>query len=237
MLSGTRGWAAIGSYPKGCSHVRRHVGAMRAELERVVLDFAGSLSVYQAALIQSACRHEGRALLLTRWLRVEMDGARKSAADADTPPAGLTVSERLAILKEVGNATDSRDRCIKALGLVEAPKRDPWDAIDNPPTRPLSAAEPATSSPPSDWREHPPGSGHEISTSGGGPDHADQTQEEASQPGHTGLGHPVEAGPATLATRSQGASSGPSGGSGDHGGQVTSADASQPADPEPEAAE
>jgi hypothetical protein len=162
MLSGVRGWAAIGSYPKGCSHVRRLVGRMRVELENAVQSLCGSVSLYQAALIQSACRHEGRALLLTRWLRTESDGARKQAGDASDKPGGLTVGERLAILKEIGNATDSRDRCIRGLGLVEAPDRDPWAVIDSPPKPPDT---PDTSAG-AGRREHPTGGGFEVSTSG-----------------------------------------------------------------------
>jgi hypothetical protein len=129
-LMGVRGWAAIGSYPKGCSHVRRLVGRMRVELEDAVCEQHGSIGVYQAALVQSACRHEGRALLLTRWLRTETDGSRKCSADATDKPAGLTVAEKLGILKEIGNATDSRDRCLKLLGLDAAKDRNPWDALD-----------------------------------------------------------------------------------------------------------
>src|SRR5262245_1088337 len=115
-LSGVRGWLAIGSYPKGAAYVRRIIGGLRVELATAVCATYGEMTKYQAALVQSACRHEGRALLLTRWLRVE---------------TGLTLLERMAVLKEIGNATDSRDRCLKSIGLDSSPRTsNPWDALD-----------------------------------------------------------------------------------------------------------
>ncbi len=44
----------------------------------------------------------------------------------------LPLAERVGILREIGNATDSRDRCLKQLGLVEPPDAtDPWAALDS----------------------------------------------------------------------------------------------------------
>lgn len=114
MTWGGRGWAAIGSYPKGFSVVRRYVGRMRAELEAAVCERHGQIGVYEAALVQSACRHEGRALLLQRLLRVE---------------PGLSVTERLGIVREIGSASDSRDKCLKGLGLDLASKTKTVDYV------------------------------------------------------------------------------------------------------------
>lgn len=117
MTWGGRGWAAVGSYPKGYSAVRRYVGRMRAELESAVCERHGQIGVYEAALVQSACRHEGRALLLQRLLRVEHDS--------------LSVTERLGIVREIGAASDSRDKCLKALGLDSGRQRDPWTTFQS----------------------------------------------------------------------------------------------------------
>ena len=101
--NGRYGWLAIGSLPVGASYIRRCVGKLRRELEIAVQSQAGQLGPYKAGLCQSAARHEGRALLAVRWLRER--GQKMSDL------------ERLAYLKEIGAATDARDRCLRALGL------------------------------------------------------------------------------------------------------------------------
>jgi hypothetical protein len=112
---GLRSWAALGRFPAGASYVRRQCGRLRAVLEADVLDLDGQITVYQAALIQSACRHEGRALLLTRYLR-----------DAKNP----TLADQLAVMKEIGAATDSRDKCLQRLGIDRLAKGvDPWEVL------------------------------------------------------------------------------------------------------------
>jgi hypothetical protein len=122
MTWGGRGWAAIGSYPKGFSAVRRYVGRMRAELEGIVCERHGEVSALHAALIQSACRHEGRALHLQRRLRVGIG------------PGGLGLNDELAVLKEIGNATDSRDKCLSKLGLEKPADPAPaWPTFDAAP--------------------------------------------------------------------------------------------------------
>jgi hypothetical protein len=101
--NGRYGWLALGSLPKGASYVRRCIGKLRRELEIAVQAKEGELGLYQAGLCQSVARHEGRVLLCVRWLRDR--GERMSDM------------ERLAYLREIGSATDSRDRCLRALGL------------------------------------------------------------------------------------------------------------------------
>ncbi|QDU30602.1 hypothetical protein ETAA8_57480 [Anatilimnocola aggregata] len=100
---GTYGFLAIGSLPKGASYIRRQLGVFEKFVANAVKDKHGAITLYRAALIQSAVRHEGRAQLLTRWLR---DGE-----------AGLKLLERMAVLREIGAASDQRDRVLKLLDL------------------------------------------------------------------------------------------------------------------------
>lgn len=116
---GSRGWLALGSLPKGASYVRRLLGEMRRRLETAVLDNSGELGAYELAVVQTACRHEGRALLAGRWLRLEGDS--------------LDVSVRLALLNTIGSASDSRDKCLRLLGLDLKRAANPWASIDSEP--------------------------------------------------------------------------------------------------------
>ncbi len=105
-----------GALPGGCGYVAKLTLAFRQSLEAAVLKAAGQIGVYEAALIQSACRWERHALLATRWLRLEADKMDRS--------------ERLAYSKAIADASTSRDRCLKELGLSAAARPDPWDILD-----------------------------------------------------------------------------------------------------------
>ena len=126
---GLYGYLAIGSLPKGCSYIRKMIGRFEGVLRDAIVDKYGQIGVYRAALVQSCCRHEGRAQLLGRWLRHE---------DGD-----LKVMDKVGILREIGAASDSRDKCLRLLGL----DNDDRDVIDglyeniptNGPTRPIRA--------------------------------------------------------------------------------------------------
>jgi hypothetical protein len=112
MLHGTRGALSLGRYPKGCSYIRRIIGMFRMQLETSVQDSHDSIGVYHAALIQSACRHETRALLLNRWLREQPDAS---------------LADKLALMRDITNASDSRDKCLEKLGLSKSAKdENPW---------------------------------------------------------------------------------------------------------------
>ncbi len=96
---------------------RRIVGEFRRQIENGVLAVSGELTPFASALCQSAARHEARALLASRWLKREGES--------------LSLSERLQLLATIGNATDSRDKCLEKLGLNRsAAPANPWDAID-----------------------------------------------------------------------------------------------------------
>jgi hypothetical protein len=115
IRSGTHS-LAIGRYPKGGTHVARLVHAMRRQVEAEVIKRDGSIGVYQAAVINTAATHEGRALLLTRWLRVEFDR--------------LSVLERANLLERIGTARQKRDECLRLLKLDVVQKADPWAEFD-----------------------------------------------------------------------------------------------------------
>lgn len=109
LVHGKYAYLAVGRLPPGASYIRRLLGAFQRATEAAVVEAHGEIPLTKAALIQSAVRHEGRAQLLTRWLR-ESD---------------LSLAERLAVLKEIGGATDARDRCLKLLDLDRQDAHDP----------------------------------------------------------------------------------------------------------------
>ena len=111
---GLRAWCSVKRLPPGAGAIRRQLYAERDEIHAAVVSSHGEISLTHAALVQSAIRHSGRASLLERWLRVE---------------PGLSVSERIAILKEIGAATDSRDRCLERLDL-KTDHESFWSAVD-----------------------------------------------------------------------------------------------------------
>ncbi len=103
MRHGVSSYLCLGRLPKGGAYIRRQLSLLKHQLEKDVQDLYGELTTYHAALIQSACRHEGRAQLLTRWMRQIEDKAREQGCTVGT-------AERVAIGKEIGSATNARDR-------------------------------------------------------------------------------------------------------------------------------
>jgi hypothetical protein len=93
----------LGKMPAKLAKVERNVNAFRRLVEAAVVESVGRIGVMEAALINSAARHETHAQLAIRWLRLGMDT--------------LEPMERLAISKAIGAASSERDRCLKALGL------------------------------------------------------------------------------------------------------------------------
>jgi hypothetical protein len=73
------------------------------------------VSLSKACIIQSICRHEAQCLLLQRWLR--------------KGEASMSTDQRLAHLRQVGNATEARDRAVKSLALDRNVTEDVWAAI------------------------------------------------------------------------------------------------------------
>lgn len=117
--SGLRMWTVSARIPAAYRSLRR-------ELKRLPLDLAAELkshkgrapSTYELAVISTVVRHTGRIALLERWLAKE----HKT----------LEISARLALLKEIGAASTSRDKALESLGLGK--ERDSitslWDSLD-----------------------------------------------------------------------------------------------------------
>jgi len=144
---GVRGFLTVGSMPAGCVPIQRALRRLRVALEDAVAAKHGEVDLYHGALIHSATRHEGRAQLLQRWLRIQGDertivtktatqetnGATTKAATSKQ--TGLSLLERMAVLREIGQATDARDRCLRLLGLDRSDKTDIFAALYAPPQR------------------------------------------------------------------------------------------------------
>lgn len=97
----------------------------RDALEAEVAARLGEVDLYRAALIQSASRHEGVAALWSNYLK--------------THSRELGVAERLQICREVRNATDARDRCLREMGLSKPDAENAIDAIYARPIEPEEA--------------------------------------------------------------------------------------------------
>lgn len=100
---GCWGFLALGRLPKGGAYIRRLLGELRRELEARVSQAHGEISLGHAALVTTVCRHEGRALLLSRYLAMEGDS--------------IKLMDRVSVLESIGRATDARDRTIEKLDL------------------------------------------------------------------------------------------------------------------------
>ena len=126
-----------GKWPPGCSYVQRQANVFRHNLRAAVVALDGQTTIYTEAIINSACRHESRVMLLQRWLREASNpkSTRRTVklpgeSIAVTEPTGLGVMERANLLAQISAATESRDRCLKLLRLAEAAKPvNPWDQI------------------------------------------------------------------------------------------------------------
>lgn len=99
----------LGTMPKDAKHVEVRGNAYRRHLEQAVASDGHTLTLAEAAAIQSAVRHEQRAMLMTRYLRTEE----------------IPLADRMGLLKEIGLATDARDKCLRTLGLHTNPAENP----------------------------------------------------------------------------------------------------------------
>lgn len=107
-----------GKLPDKCQYIEHGLNSLRRQLEDSVLDARGSVSLSDAAYIQSILRWEKVAKLAGRWLRLEAENL--------TPDQVLRWSETEA------KASTNRDKCIKTLNLDRDITADAWDAIDVP---------------------------------------------------------------------------------------------------------
>jgi hypothetical protein len=138
----------LGRWPPGSNMIKRDGDDLRFILENALCQRTDEgVDVQQAALIQSACRHEIAARLAQQWmnsaLRKEQLAERQIDADVKsgliTPAmgrelmagiSGMTPMEKLAYLKEIGNHTDQRDKCLQKLGLDVKHVENEWSTLN-----------------------------------------------------------------------------------------------------------
>ena len=120
IKTGVHSYMSTGRLPPGCSYVTRLINRMRGQLEAAVGERHGEVDVYRAAVVQSACRHESRCILLQRYLREASDE--------------LSVTDRATLLREMSNATTQRDRCLKQAGLDQTDADHALAALYGPQT-------------------------------------------------------------------------------------------------------
>ncbi len=101
-----------GKMPKGCQYVENRMNSFRRQLEAEVIVVHGSVSIVQAASINTAVKWERHGMLAQRWLRLECD---------DLKPA-----DKLAFSREIAKASTERDKALAQLGL-DAPPKAPWE--------------------------------------------------------------------------------------------------------------
>ena len=112
----TRHGLRASSLPPGCLYLQSQLTAFRRYIrDELVARDSRPTTTYQEAILQSAVRHETRAVLAGRWLRKEA--------------AKLTIEQRISLTREIGNATDARDRCLKMLGLDQDARQGAIDAL------------------------------------------------------------------------------------------------------------
>jgi len=124
--------------PRGNQNARRHglrgrqlsreeryiansTTTFQRECEAAVIASHGEVNIYHAALVQSAVRHETRAQLIGRWLRI-----------AEEKGETLTLLDRANLLKQLSDASDARDRCLEKMDISKPSPRPPWEANSGP---------------------------------------------------------------------------------------------------------
>lgn len=105
----------LGSLPDSMKRVEGDVYAFRRLLENAVMEAKGSISLIDAALIQTACRHERASRLALAWLREHEEE--------------LTHAERLAYNKAIADSSAARDKTLERLKLETDTATDPWTAF------------------------------------------------------------------------------------------------------------
>lgn len=111
--------------------VNNQLRAFRRSIREELAGVNGLPTVAQEALLQSAVRHETRALLAGHYLRRE---------------AKLPIARRMELLAAISAATAERDKVLRQLGIVgsvngkAAAGSDLWGSLDETPTSPADAS-------------------------------------------------------------------------------------------------
>jgi len=110
-----------GQLPKGCQHIENRTLKLRKQIEDLLLEIKGEVSLIDAASVQTALRWERHGLLCQRWLTKEFKT--------------LSPSDRLNFSREIARASGERDKALDRLGIDKL-TIDPWAALDAPPVNP-----------------------------------------------------------------------------------------------------
>jgi hypothetical protein len=114
----------LNKVPAEAEYIAREVRRFRSWVREAVSELRGGpLTIYDEALANTAARHELRASLAARWLRLAGD---------------LTIEQKLTLMKTVSDASDARDRCLQRLGLDRRDQTERWIADLYGPVTPQS---------------------------------------------------------------------------------------------------
>jgi len=105
-----------GKLPKGCQHIENTLNSFRRQVEDLVLAAKGSVSMGDAAAIQTALRWERHGALALRWLTKRGDE--------------LKPLDQLAFSREIAKASTERDKALASLGLNKSAVHNAWACID-----------------------------------------------------------------------------------------------------------
>lgn len=105
-----------GRLPSDARYIENRLAKFRVRLEDAVLAARGTVTIIEAATIQTVLRWERHAALAQRWLRLHA--------------AEMTHADRLSFSREVARASSERDRALASLSLDVPP--DPWAQVDAP---------------------------------------------------------------------------------------------------------
>lgn len=110
-INAGRHYMLCGKLPKELKYVELRINAFKRNLEGLVLDAKGSISVSDASLIDVAARWERHSNLALAYLRRE--------------GSTLKPAERLSYSEATAKGATHRDKAIQSLGLDTKPL-DPW---------------------------------------------------------------------------------------------------------------
>ena len=100
--------------PKGCQYVENRVNNLRRQVEDALLAVKDSISLTDAAAINSVLKWERHGMLASHYLRKEGDT--------------LSVADKLRFSEAIAKASDARDKALRMLDLDATPN-SPWSVL------------------------------------------------------------------------------------------------------------
>lgn len=129
-------WLIIGTLPKGCQWVERCIKRLRRALEFEVRRVRGEVTLVDESHITTACRCEGAALLMQRYLRINEEAAAvtdntvsavsktevtshqgSGASRVVTHVEGLTWDQKRLAVNDIVRYSQQRDAAITRLDI------------------------------------------------------------------------------------------------------------------------